>query len=118
MLRPFCRVKIHRAVITEANVDYIGSMTIPEDLMARLDIREGEQVEVANVSNGERWVTYAITGKKAGVYTLNGAAAHLGKPGDRIIIMVFAQYTPEELKTYRMKVAFMNDRNEVERMQE
>lgn len=118
MLRPFCRVKIHRAVITEANVDYIGSMTIPEDLMARLDIREGEQVEVANVNNGERWTTYAITGKKAGVYTLNGAAAHLGKPGDRIIIMVFALYDEKEARNHRMKIAFMNDRNEIDRMQE
>jgi aspartate 1-decarboxylase len=118
MLRPFCRVKIHRAVVSEANLDYIGSMTIPEDMMALLDIREGEQVEVANIANGERWTTYAITGKQAGVYTLNGAAAHLGKPGDRIIIMVFALLDEKEAATHRMKVAFMNDRNEVERLQE
>lgn len=118
MLRPFCRVKIHRAVITRADVNYIGSMTIPEDMMARLDIREGEQVEVANVSNGERWVTYAITGKEPKVYTLNGAAAHLGKPGDRIIIMVFALLDEKEAANHRMKVAFLNDKNEVDHMQE
>jgi aspartate 1-decarboxylase len=118
MLRPFCRCKIHRATVTDASVDYVGSMTIPEDLMQKLDIREGEQVEVANVNNGERWTTYAITGKKAGEFSLNGAAARLGSIGDKIIIMVYCMLDEKELANYRMKIAFMNDKNKVERFQE
>src|SRR5436190_22062900 len=108
MLRPFCRCKIHQATVTGASLDYVGSMTIPEDLMRGLDIREGEQVDVANLNNGERWTTYAICGKKAGEFTLNGAAARLGQTGDRLIIMVYAQMSEEDLKTYRMKIAFLD----------
>jgi aspartate 1-decarboxylase len=93
-------------------------MTIPEDIMALLDIREGEQVEVANITNGERWTTYAITGKTPGAYTLNGAAAHLGKKGDKIIIMVFALLNEQEVRSHRMKVAFMAGDNTVERLQD
>ena len=62
MLRSVCRVKIHQATVTAASLDYVGSMTIPADLMRSLDIRDGEQVEIANINNGERWTTYAITG--------------------------------------------------------
>ena len=104
--------------MTGASLDYVGSMTIPEDLMRRLDIREGEQVDVANLNNGERWTTYAICGKKAGEFTLNGAAARLGQTGDRLIIMVYAQMSEEDLKTYRMKIAFLDSKNQVVRMQE
>ena len=118
MLRTFCRCKIHRATVTDASLDYVGSMTIPEDLMRKLDIREGEQLEIANIANGERWTTYAIPGQTPGAFTLNGAAAHLGKRGDKLIIMVFAQYSEDELKHFRMKVAFMDDANRVERMKE
>ena len=118
MLRPFCRCKIHQATVTGASLDYIGSMTIPEDLMHRLDIREGEQVEVANINNGERWTTYAIPGKRRGEFTLNGAAARLGQTGDKLIIMLFAQFDESELKSFRMKVAFMDANNDVVRFQE
>jgi aspartate 1-decarboxylase len=118
MLRPFCRCKIHQATVTAASLDYVGSMTIPEDLMKRLNIMEGEQVEIANMNNGERWTTYAITGKKAGEFSLNGAAARLGQIGDRLIIMVFAQLDEKELKDFRMKVAFMDATNKVARFQE
>ncbi len=93
-------------------------MTIPEDLMHRLDICDGEQIEVANIANGERWTTYAISGKKAGEFTLNGAAARLGQTGDRLIIMVFAHLDDEELKNFRMKVAFMDAKNQLSRFQE
>ncbi len=104
--------------MTSASLDYIGSMTIPEDLMRRLDIREGEQVEVANINNGERWTTYAIPGKKAGEFTLNGAAARLGQIGDRLIIMVFAHLDEKEVDSFRMKIAFMDSKNQVARFQE
>jgi len=93
-------------------------MTIPHDLMQRLDIREGEQVEVANINSGERWTTYAIPGKHQGEFTLNGAAARLGQVGDRLIIMIFAHLDEKELSTYRMKIAFMDAKNEVARFQE
>jgi aspartate 1-decarboxylase len=118
MLRPFLRCKIHQAAVTAASLDYIGSMTIPEDLMRRLNIMEGEQVEIANMNNGERWTTYAITGKKAGEFSLNGAAARLGQIGDRLIIMVFAQMDEKELQNYRPKVAFLDAQNRVVRLQE
>jgi len=93
-------------------------MTIPEDIMARLDVREGEQVEVANINNGERWTTYAITGKKAGHYALNGAAAHLGKIGDRIIIMIFAYLDEKEVAAHRMKIVFLDAQNKIAKMQD
>jgi aspartate 1-decarboxylase len=118
MLRPVCRCKIHHATVTDASVDYVGSMTIPEDIMKRLNIIEGEQVDVANVNNGERWTTYALTGKKAGDFCLNGAAAHLGKIGDRLIIMVYCMLDEKELKDYRLKIAFMDDKNRIARIQE
>jgi aspartate 1-decarboxylase len=118
MLRPFCRCKIHRATVTDASLDYVGSMTIPEDMMRKLNIHDGEQVEVANINNGERWTTYAITGKKSGEYCLNGAAARLGQVGDKLIIMVFAQLDEKEVQNYRMKIAFLDEKNRVVKMQE
>jgi aspartate 1-decarboxylase len=118
MLRTVLRCKIHQAAVTSASLDYIGSMTIPLEVMQRLDIREGERVEVANVNNGERWATYAIAGKKPNDFCLNGAAARLGQVGDRLIIMVFAQVDEKELAAYRMKVAFMDAQNRVVRIQE
>lgn len=118
MLRPFCRCKIHQATVTDASLDYVGSMTIPEDMMRRLNIQEGERVEVANINNGERWTTYAITGKKAGGYSLNGAAARLGQIGDRLIIMIFAYLDEKEALSHRMKVAFLDEKNRVVKMQE
>jgi aspartate 1-decarboxylase len=116
MLRPFCRCKIHQATVTSSSLEYAGSMTIPEEVMRKLDIREGEQVEVANINNGERWTTYAITGKKPRDFCLNGAAARLGQVGDRLIIMVFAQLNEEELKHYRMRVALMGSDNQLVRI--
>ena len=118
MLRPVCRCKIHHAVVTSADVNYVGSMTIPGDVMKRLNIIEGEQVDVANVANGERWTTYALTGKMPGDFCLNGAAAHLGKVGDKLIIMIFAQLDPKEVESFRMKIAFMGPDNRVARLQE
>lgn len=118
MLRTFCRCKIHQATVTSASLNYVGSMTIPEDYMKKLNIVEGEQVEVANINNGERWTTYAITGKKAGDFSLNGAAARLGQIGDRLIIMVFAQLDEKEVQAYRMKIAFLDAQNQLVRMQD
>jgi len=118
MLRPFCRCKIHHATVTRASLDYIGSMTIPAGLMKRLDIREGEQVDVVNLNTGARWTTYAIAGKKAGDFCLNGAAARLGEIGDKLIIIVYALLDEREARSHRPKVAFLGEKNKVVRMQE
>ncbi|MHB0913479.1 MAG: aspartate 1-decarboxylase [Armatimonadota bacterium] len=92
-----CKSKIHRATVTEANVDYVGSVTIDVDLMERAGIKHGELVHIWNVNNGNRWETYAIPGqKRSGVICVNGAAAHLCKTGDKVIIVSFV-LTDEEI---------------------
>jgi aspartate 1-decarboxylase len=116
MLRPFCRCKIHRASVTRARLDYMGSMTIPASLMKRLDIREGEQIDVLNINTGARWTTYAIPGKRAGDFCLNGAAARLGEIGDKLIIIVYALLDEEEAREHRMKVAYLGEKNRIMRI--
>ena len=96
-LLSICKSKIHRATVTEANLDYVGSITIDEDLMDRSGLKKGELVHVWNVSNGERFETYAIPGaRRSGVICVNGAAAHLAKAGDKVIIVSFV-LTDEEI---------------------
>ena len=91
------RAKLHRIRVTEACLDYVGSLTLDEDLMDAVGIFNFERILVANVENGERFETYAIRGPRgSGICCLNGAAAHKGKIGDRLIVMCFAQMTPEE----------------------
>ena len=93
--------KIHRVTVTDANVNYIGSITIDENLMEAANIIEYEKVHVVNVNNGERLVTYVIKGERdSGVICLNGPAAHKAKIGDIVIIISYAIMTPEEAKTY------------------
>ena len=89
-MRSFLHSKIHRARVTEANVDYVGSVTIDEALLEAADIKEFEQVHIVDVTNGNRLVTYAIKGKRdSGVIGINGAAAHLVQEGDVVILMTF-----------------------------
>ena len=96
-LLTICKSKIHRATVTDANVDYVGSITIDEDLMQRAAIKKGELVHVWNVANGNRFETYAIPGqKRSGIICINGAAAHLAKRGDKVIIASFV-LTDEEI---------------------
>ena len=96
-LLSICKSKIHRATVTEANLDYVGSITIDEDLMDRSGLKKGELVHVWNVSNGERFETYAIPGpRRSGIICVNGAAAHLAKAGDKVIIVSFV-LTDEEI---------------------
>jgi len=96
-LLSICKSKIHRATVTEANLDYVGSITIDEDLMDRSGLKNGELVQVWNVSNGERFETYAIPGaRRSGIICVNGAAAHLAKAGDKVIIVSFV-LTDEEI---------------------
>ena len=99
--------KIHRVTVTEANLDYIGSITIDEELMDAVGILSGEKVSVVDNTNGARLETYVIPGKRgSGCICLNGAAAHLIFPGDIVIIMAYALMTPEEAKTFKPKIIF------------
>lgn len=99
--------KIHRVNVTEANVDYIGSITIDKNLMEAANIIEYEKVHVVNVTNGERLITYVIKGERgSGIICLNGAAAHKANVGDIIIIISYASMTPEEAKNHQPVCVF------------
>ncbi|MDD7515918.1 aspartate 1-decarboxylase [Ruminococcus flavefaciens] len=109
--------KIHRAVITQAELNYVGSITIDEELMEASGLNEYEHVHVVNVNSGSRIETYVIAGERgSGVICLNGAAARAGQKGDPVIIMSYAAMTPEEMKTHRPKVVFVGDKNEIIRV--
>ena len=104
--------KIHRAVITQAELDYVGSITIDEDLMEKAHISEYEHVHIVNVNSGSRIETYVIAGERgSGVICLNGAAARCGQKGDFIIIMSYADMTPEELPEHKPYVVFVDEQN-------
>lgn len=108
--------KIHRAVITQAELNYIGSITIDEDLMDSANIREYEHVHIVNVNSGSRIETYAIAGERgSGMICLNGAAARAGQKGDFIIIMSYANMTPEEIKENPPYVVFVDENNKITR---
>ena len=107
MLLQVLKSKIHCATVTEANLQYMGSITIDEALMEASGMIEGEMVHVVNNSNGERIVTYIIKGERgSGVICLNGAAAHKFQPGDVVIIMAYALMTPEEQATFKPAIVF------------
>ncbi len=106
--------KIHRAVVTQAELNYVGSVTIDEDLMDAAGLFEYEHVHIVNVNSGSRIETYVIAGERgSGVICLNGAAARSGQKGDLVIIMAYANMTPDEIKTHRPKVVFVGDNNEI-----
>lgn len=109
--------KIHRATVTQAEVDYIGSITIDQELMDAAGILEYEKVQVADVERGTRLETYVISGEPgSGVICLNGAAAHLVTPGDKVIIMCYAQMTPEEARESKPRVVFVDEDNKIARL--
>lgn len=117
MLLTLLKGKIHRAVVTQAELEYVGSITIDEQLMEAAGIQEYERVQVVDLDNGQRLETYAIAGeRKSGVICLNGAAARLVQPGDRVIIMAYALMQPEEVRTFRPKVVFVDSLNRIERV--
>ena len=108
--------KIHRATVTQADLDYVGSITIDSDLLRESGIQEYEKVEIADITNGNRLETYAIAGEAgSGIICLNGAAAKLVSPGDKIIIMAYANMTPEEAKSHKPTVVFVDDNNAITR---
>ena len=107
MFLQILKSKIHRVQVTEANLEYIGSITIDEDLMAAAAIVAGERVQVVDNNNGARLETYVIPGKRgSGCICMNGAAAHLIHIGDTVIIMAYAMMTPEEQKMFRPSIVF------------
>ncbi|MBK6966626.1 MAG: aspartate 1-decarboxylase [Bacteroidales bacterium] len=106
--------KIHRAAITEANLHYIGSIGIDEDLMEAANLIEFEKVQVLNINNGERLETYVIKGERgSGMISLNGAAARKAVAGDLVIIAAFAQMTPEEAKSFKPAIVFPDSHNKI-----
>jgi aspartate 1-decarboxylase len=116
MLREVLHSKIHRATVTAALPDYVGSITIDVDLLKRCGMRVNDKVLVTNCRNGERFETYIFKGPKgSGAIEVNGAAAHLVEPGDRVIIMHFALMTDAEYRRHRPRVLIMGGGNTVER---
>ncbi|GAA5061160.1 aspartate 1-decarboxylase [Thermocatellispora tengchongensis] len=114
MLRTLMNGKIHRATVTQADLHYVGSLTIDADLMAAAGIVEGEQVHVVDIDNGARLVTYAITGEAgSGVIGVNGAAAHLIEPGHLVIIITYGAYAEDELAGYAPKVVHVDSANRI-----
>lgn len=107
MLLSILKSKIHRVKVTEANLDYIGSITIDEALMEASNIFAGEKVQVVDNTNGARLETYVITGKRgSGCICINGAAAHMVNVGDTVIIMAYALMTPEEARSFKPSIVF------------
>ena len=112
MRRTLCKSKIHRAVLTGADLNYEGSISIDRDLLDAADIVLFEKVQVVNINNGARLETYAIEAPQgSGEIQLNGAAARLGAPGDRVIIISYAEYEEAELANFAPKLVFVDDRN-------
>ncbi len=106
--------KVHRAVITEANLNYVGSLTLDEDLMDAANLIENEKIQVVNVNNGERIETYVIKGKRgSGVVCLNGPAARKGTEGDVVIIISYANMKFEEAKTFKPWIVFPKEGNKL-----
>jgi len=106
--------KIHRATVTQADLHYVGSLTIDTDLMERADLLPGEQVDVVDIDNGARLTTYVIPGPRdSGVIGINGAAARLIAPGDLVIIISYASVRDEEARDLAPKVVFVDRRNQV-----
>lgn len=114
MTRKVLHNKVHMAKVTRANPDYVGSITIDEDILRAIGLRVNDAVLVANCRSGARFETYVFRGEPgSGAIEINGAAAHLAEPGDKVIVLHFAQMDDEEYAEHRPKVAIMNDDNTV-----
>ena len=112
MLRTMMKSKIHRATVTGADVDYVGSITLDPELMRLADLQEFEQVHVLDIDNGARFETYAMRGAPGDVI-LNGAAARLVEPGDKVIVITYAQYDEVELAAYAPQIVHVDAENRV-----
>jgi aspartate 1-decarboxylase len=119
MFRQMMKAKIHRATVTEANLNYVGSVTIDQDLLELVDILPDEKVQIVNNNNGARFETYAIPGPRGSrVICLNGAAARLVQPGDQVIIINYGLMTDEEARRHHPRVAIMDEQNRVVKLLE
>lgn len=117
MIRTMMHSKIHRARVTESNLDYVGSITIDQNLLDAVDILPNEKVAIVNNNNGARFETYVIAGERgSGKICLNGAASRLVEVGDIVIIMTYVQLDEHELATHSPKVAVMNEHNAIDHM--
>ena len=114
MYRRMMKSKIHRAIVTESNLDYEGSITIDSRLMEKANILPYEQVDIYNVTSGERFTTYAIKGEKdSGVICINGAAAHKAKKGDMVIIVTYASFSEAELESFHPVKVYVDSENKI-----
>ncbi|MCP3799931.1 aspartate 1-decarboxylase [Allokutzneria sp. A3M-2-11 16] len=114
MFRTMLKSKIHRATVTQADLDYVGSVTVDEDLMDAADLLPGEQVAIVDVTNGARLETYVIPGERgSGVLGINGAAAHLVHPGDLVILIAYGLMEDAQARSYRPKVIFVDAANAI-----
>jgi aspartate 1-decarboxylase len=114
MLRTMLKSKLHRVTVTQADLDYVGSVTVDEDLMDAADLLPGEQVTIVDVTNGARLETYTIPGERGtGVLGINGAAAHLVHPGDLVILIAYGLMDDAVARTYRPRVVFVDGANRI-----
>ena len=114
MLRTFLNSKIHRATVTDANLDYEGSLTVDITLLEKANMKELEQVAVVNINNGERFETYLINGERdSGVICLNGAAARKALVGDKIIVMTYCQVEEAEICSHKPTIVFVDNNNKI-----
>ena len=116
MLLEFLYAKIHRAAVTDANLNYVGSITIDENILDKANLSQGQKVDILNINNGERFQTYIIAGKRGSKdFCLNGAAARKAQIGDKIIICAYAMMTPEEAKTFKPSIVQIGADNEIKK---
>ena len=114
MLREMMKSKIHRATVTDAHLDYVGSLTVDADLMRAADLVVDEKVHVVNVNTGARFETYAIEGEAgSGTICANGAAARLVQPGDLVIVISYGHFDEEEVRRHKPRVVFVDSRNRI-----
>lgn len=119
LLRTFLRAKIHRATVTRADLDYVGSVTVDADLLDAADIDHLEQVEIYDITNGNRLSTYALRGRRgSGELQINGAAAHLVSPGDLVILAAFCQLDRSEVADHRARIVLVDEDNRVAEVRE
>lgn len=108
------KAKLHKAHVTQVELEYEGSCAIDDDLLAQSGIREYEQIQIYNVDNGERFTTYAIRGEAgSGMISVNGAAAHKANPGDRVIICAYAEMSEKEASTFKPSLVYLDEKNQV-----
>lgn len=117
MILTMLKGKIHRAKVVQAELDYVGSITVDKDLLEAAGILEYEKVQIVDINNGNRFETYTIAGERgSGMICLNGAAARCVQTGDLIILMSYCQMTEEEARTYKPKVVFLDEKNKIKKV--